>query len=153
MNFHSKHTLCWWVILISLVSFHLKQKEQKASDMSCGANLQSLGMEDSLQQSPTIDDWEKWQQDNDTKLSQLEILCEIINAMDIDGGSVDLQVLLESLQSYWKQQSPNKRLPIAIRCTDGTYLTGMEVGIYSPNAIIKVMSKYQWNTHWSVTWY
>ena len=118
--------------------FHLKQRElrftghqrQRYKSMGGDAKLQ---FQSRPQQSPKIDDWQKWQQDSAAKLLQLQAIWDVFTRLQIVDGNVDLQSLLESLQSSWEQpqQSPNRGQTMKIRTSNGSYLVEMKVCVYS----------------------
>ena len=114
--------------------FHFKQREWKASDMDCDTDLQFRGMGDRLQQSPTSDSWQKWQQDSATKLLQLRVLWGVFNRLQIDDDSADLHTILQSVQISWEQsqQSPKSTCDMKIRTAHGSYIIEMEVRVYPP---------------------
>ena len=95
------------------------------------AQLQFQGMEDRLQESPTIDDWQTWQLDSATKLSQLQVVWNVFKRLQSVDANVDLQSLLQSLHNSWEQpqQSPKRRFSAKIRTAHGSYLIEMEVRI------------------------
>ena len=116
------------------------QSDDGEGNIEGEALLQFQGMEDSQQQSPTIGDWQKWQLDSATKLSQLQVVWDVFKGLQIVGDSVDLHSLLESLQSSWKQQQQplHSRITIGIQTAYGSYMIEMEVRTYSLKSIINI---------------
>ena len=104
-------------------------QRQRCKSMGGDAQLHFHGR---LQQSPTIDDWQKWQLDSAAKLSQLQVVWDVFKRLQIIDANVDLQSLLQSLQSSWEQpqQSPNIGLSLKIRTAHVSYLIEMRVCIY-----------------------
>ena len=125
MNINSKHTT-WKFYLL-----HSQQRDCKASDMDGETQLQFHCMENRLQESPTIDSWQKWHLGSATKLSQLRVVWDVFKKLQIVDANVDLQNMFEALRTSWEQpqQSPKRRFNVKIRTAHGSYLIEMEVRI------------------------
>ena len=97
--------------------------------MNADVALQHQDSTDKQQQFPKKGDWQQWLWDSTVKLLQFQVIWDVFDRLQAIDGGLDIQGLLEPLQSSWEQpeQSQNRRLSLKIRTIQGMYM--IEIGV------------------------